>query len=43
MIKTAVILAAGMGKRIRDKSGDRPKGFLTLMKNQWFNIQLKNY
>lgn len=28
MIKTAVILAAGMGKRIREKSGDMPKGFL---------------
>ena len=28
MIKTAVILAAGMGSRIRERAGDRPKGFL---------------
>ncbi|KMM36906.1 2-aminoethylphosphonate aminotransferase [Guptibacillus hwajinpoensis] len=30
MIKTAVILAAGMGSRIRDRSEGRPKGFLTI-------------
>ena len=30
MIKTAVILAAGMGHRIRESSGEQPKGFLML-------------
>ncbi|TKD70935.1 2-aminoethylphosphonate aminotransferase [Pseudalkalibacillus hwajinpoensis] len=30
MIKTAVILAAGMGSRIRNRSEGRPKGFLTI-------------
>jgi 2-aminoethylphosphonate-pyruvate transaminase len=30
MIKTAVILAAGMGSRIRKRAGNRPKGFLMI-------------
>lgn len=30
MIKTAVILAAGMGSRIRRRAGNRPKGFLMI-------------
>ncbi|WP_318505542.1 2-aminoethylphosphonate aminotransferase [Bacillus sp. T3] len=30
MIKTAVILAAGLGSRIRERSGEHPKGFLQL-------------
>ncbi|RDW20734.1 2-aminoethylphosphonate aminotransferase [Oceanobacillus chungangensis] len=30
MVKTAVILAAGMGERIRERTGDHPKGFLLL-------------
>ncbi|MFC3885407.1 2-aminoethylphosphonate aminotransferase [Bacillus songklensis] len=30
MIKTAVILAAGMGSRIREWTGNRPKGFLMI-------------
>jgi 2-aminoethylphosphonate-pyruvate transaminase len=30
MIKTAVILAAGLGSRIRERSGEHPKGFLKL-------------
>lgn len=28
MVKTAVILAAGMGSRIRERTGEHPKGFL---------------
>lgn len=30
MVKTAVILAAGLGNRIRERTGNSPKGFLTL-------------
>jgi 2-aminoethylphosphonate-pyruvate transaminase len=30
MIKTAVILAAGMGSRIKSLTGERPKGFLSI-------------
>lgn len=30
MIKTAVILAAGLGSRLREKTEDRPKGFLEI-------------
>jgi 2-aminoethylphosphonate-pyruvate transaminase len=30
MIETAVILAAGLGSRIRERTGEKPKGFLKL-------------
>lgn len=42
MIKTAVILAAGLGSRIRERTGQHPKGFLTLDSLPIIEISIRN-
>jgi len=42
MIKTAVILAAGMGSRIRKRAGNRPKGFLRIVKKPFIENSISS-
>ncbi len=42
MIKTAVILAAGLGSRIRERTGEHPKGFLKLDNKPIIEISIEN-
>lgn len=42
MVKTAVILAAGLGSRIRERTGEHPKGFLKLDELPIIEISINN-
>lgn len=42
MVKTAVILAAGLGSRIRERTGEHPKGFLQIEDKPMIEFSIEN-
>lgn len=42
MVKAAIILAAGMSSRIRERTGERPKGFLMMEEKSIIEMSISN-